>query len=277
MKDIKMGTFKKEKEKFRVKEGEKHLWSVFHPHHYMTANKPIKESLPLGSKFFTFYWVIDGKEILVGCAGLLFQISPKQDSKRLTRVVVLPEYQGLGFGAKIINTIAELYTDMGFKVYSATFHPRLGEYRESSELWEPTLHNQQEYKAKATAGQKCMSGLRDGIKMYRHSFVKPKNYKLLYDPVKFNKLQKEYFDLGNELTKDNEPYYLELFNLLKPYYNINNEVLVRKQLPELSTETDEHRQSKIEHQRIFKKNKRKVLTKEERMKLKERKKDGTKN
>ena len=212
---IQLKSFKKPQIKVIVKEGEKHLWKIFHPHHYMTADKPFKESFPSAATFYTFYWVIDNEEILIGCSGVIFQISKVQKSRRLTRVVVLPEFQGMGFGSLIVNNISEFYTNLGFKVYSATYHPRLGEYRENSNLWEGSHYNLREFKLNDDIHNKGMSGLRDGLKMYRHSYKKEEKNKILFNPLEVNFILKQVKDIEEHLTIDNEEEYNELFKKYK--------------------------------------------------------------
>ena len=65
---------------------------------------------------------------------------------RESRVVVLPEMQGLGIGPMLSNaTGARFVSGVGagkpVRYISRTAHPRFGEYRERSPLWEPTSTN----------------------------------------------------------------------------------------------------------------------------------------
>ena len=251
-----------------VKEGEKHLWYLFHPHHYMTADKPVEGSLPVSAMFYTFYWMINNQEILIGCAGALFQISKKEEAKRLTRVVVLPEYQGLGFGSLIVNTLGEFYTKSGYKLYSATYHPRLGEFREASKLWEGTHYNLREFKENDNLNGHTITGLRDGDKMYRHSFVLSSSYDLLFDPIDLAKKKREIKLIKREETKEHNIKRKELNAILK--LAGEEEVQRLKALPDMNEET--HQKAKAEHSKLFNKNKRKKLTPEERKSLKEAKK-----
>jgi len=260
--------FNRKEHKILVKEGEKHLWKKFHPHHYMTANKPLKDSLPAAATFFTYYWLLGGEEILIGCAGVLFQINVKQDSKRLTRVVILPEFQGLGFGSAVVNSVAEFYDDNGFKIYSATYHPRLGEYRENSKLWEGTHYNLREFKTNDNAEEYGMSGLRDGANMYRHSYKKQSNYSLLYNPLDYKKIKKEIDILEKNLTIENEIFYLELFKTYKKLSLVMGLLEPKKvKIQSLGVTDIDHIKSKEEHKRLFG-NKRKVLSAAERKEAK---------
>ena len=266
---IRTETFTKPKLEVVVKEGEKHLWRLFHPHHYMTADKPIKGSLPQAATFYTFYWIKDNEEILVGCAGVLFQISKKEQAKRLTRVVVLPEYQGLGFGSSIVNTLGEFYTKEGFKLYAATFHPRLGEYREKSSNWEGTHYNLREFKENDALDGHTISGIRDGALMYRHSYKLSQNFEIIYNPLELAKQKREIKLLKREETKEYNRKRKELNKIL----TLAGEAEVKRleALPDMDKE--EHRKAKEEHKNMFKRNKRKPLTKEERLKRKEEMKD----
>ena len=255
-----------------VKEGETHLWKYFHNHHYMTANKELKDSLPPGAKFYTFYFLENNQEILVGCAGVIFQISTVQEAKRLTRVVVLPEYQGLGFGKTIVNTLGEYYTDKGFLLYGATYHPRLGNYRENSPLWKGSHYNLREFKLNPEMNNNGMTGLRDGIKMYRHIYNKHSSYNLEFDVLEFSKLKRTVKELEVILSEENYKEYSEVFAVYKKMakefnIEINPKLVLGKILS-----TDEHQKGKDSHKRLFNKNKRKPLTSAERkMKKKERK------
>jgi GNAT superfamily N-acetyltransferase len=251
-----------------VREGEKHLWKKFHPYHYMTANKDPKTSLPNGAKFFTFYWVKDDMEILVGCLGVMFQIA-SYPAKRLTRTIVLPEFQGLGISTKMINSISDFYTKQGFKVYGATYHPRLGEYRENSKNWSAGHYNQREFKLSKDHNEKSMSGLRDGEKMYRHYFTQTTDYDLLYNPLELAELEKQILVLEKEINDDNIKEYKALRKKLNKIYGIINKVLPKQKEPEIGSLTDEDNEK---YKQSVKRNKRKVLTRDERIELKKLKK-----
>lgn len=247
-----------------VKEGEKHLWKKFAPYHYMTANKPHDKTLPNGAKFFTFYWTNNNTEILVGCIGVMFQIA-SYPAKRLTRTIVLPEFQGLGISSKMINSISDFYTKQGFKVYGATYHPRLGEYRENSKNWVAGHYNQREFKLSKDHNEKSMAGLRDGEKMYRHYYTQTLNYDLLFDPIELHNLEKEIKTLEKDITSENLDEYKTLRKKLNKIYSIIHKVLPpQKELSVGSLSDKDNKKYKQQNKR----NKRKVLTREERLKLK---------
>jgi len=250
-----------------VRVDEKNLWPLFAPYHYMTANKPHETSLPNGAKFFTFYWLKDNKEILVGCTGIMFQIA-SYPAKRLTRTIVLPEFQGLSISSKIINSISDFYTNQGFKIYGATYHPRLGEYREQSENWTAGHYNQREFKLSKNHTEKTMSGLRDGEKMYRHFYIQTSKYSIIYDPLDLSKLEKEIIELEKNLTEENFDNYKTLRKKLNKIYNIIHKVLPPQKEIQKGSLSDE---DNMKYKQMSKRNKRKVLTREERKLLKEKK------
>ena len=108
------------------------VWEVFKSHHYLsdTFNK--------SCRMFLCYW--DGK--LVGMSSSLAQPSGSlKNAFREHRTVILPDYQGMGFGVKLSNCCAQIHLDEGKRYFSRTTHFRLGEHREKSKLWRPTSKN----------------------------------------------------------------------------------------------------------------------------------------
>jgi GNAT superfamily N-acetyltransferase len=61
--------------------------------------------------------------------------------KRVHRLVVFPEWQGLGLGSRILNETGQYSYDNGMEVYIKTSHPAMGKFLESIPLWKPTTHN----------------------------------------------------------------------------------------------------------------------------------------
>ena len=149
-------------EKIIVRKDEKNLWKIFKAHHYMNA------SLPSGCTFFTFYLVLPEGEFLIACLGMLLQIN-NLPAKRVTRFVILPEYQGLGFSKRILDGISQYYHRHNFLTYIVTFHPRLGQMLTTSKNWIPTTNNQKKTKSSNVIinGQLC---IRSGVKMYRYKY-----------------------------------------------------------------------------------------------------------
>ena len=59
----------------------------------------------------------------------------------ISRVVVLPDFQGLGIGAKITEIVCAICKNEGGKIYIKTVNPALGEYFNKSELWRASATN----------------------------------------------------------------------------------------------------------------------------------------
>ena len=107
-------------------------WQLVKKHHYMT------EEMNKSASCFVFSW---GKQ-LVAFVGVLPQPSGYFDKAvRGTRTVVLPDFQGLGIGSRITDFIASIYKQAGYRYFTKTVNPKLGEYRNHSEKWKTTSKN----------------------------------------------------------------------------------------------------------------------------------------
>ena len=151
------------KQTIYVTTGEKNKWNMFSEHHYMS------HTLPRSCQFFVFYIKKDNIFIPIGCLGMLLQIN-KKPSKRVTRFVILPEYQGLGFSSRILDGISWYYHKNFFLTYIVTFHPRLGTMLTNSKNWTPSTNNQKENNQpeREVNGQVC---IRTNEKMYRFKYT----------------------------------------------------------------------------------------------------------
>jgi ABC-type lipoprotein export system ATPase subunit len=109
-------------------------WDIFKKHHYLT------EDINLSCKCLLFKW--DDKP--VGFIAMINQPTPpdRLTAMRISRVVVLPDYQGLGLGVKISEFSSAIFKANGASnVYIKTVNPALGEYMERSHNWKATAYN----------------------------------------------------------------------------------------------------------------------------------------
>lgn len=116
----------------QVSRVESSTWDLFKEHHYLTenANK--------NCKFLLFTW----NEKPVGIVAMINQ--PRKGCPNgfaISRVVVLPDFQGLGLGVTLSEKSSAMFKDMGGKIYIKTVHPALGEYFNKSEDWRATGMN----------------------------------------------------------------------------------------------------------------------------------------
>lgn len=67
------------------------------------------------------YGLYDGEEI-IGFAGPILHHPTRNNPKmkRAQRLVILPDYQGIGLGTKFLNFIAEMYTNKGWTYCAIT-------------------------------------------------------------------------------------------------------------------------------------------------------------
>lgn len=107
-------------------------WDIFKSHHYMTSN--VNKSCT----FLLFEW--NEKPIAI-VAVIATPRNNNPNGKAISRVVVLPDYQGIGIGSKICNFIGGIYRDANCDLYIKTVNPALGEYFNKSINWLPTAHN----------------------------------------------------------------------------------------------------------------------------------------
>lgn len=114
---------------------ERHLWKLFKAHHYF--NHDINPA----SRCYLAVWEPDN--IIIGfTATLPLPSGSLQNAWREHRTVILPDFQGLGLGPRLSNTVGEIMLDRGLTFYSRTAHPRLGAYRNKSPLWQATTSSE---------------------------------------------------------------------------------------------------------------------------------------
>ena len=113
----------------------KQIWSMFAKHHYLSAD--INNS----ADCYIFSW----NSLPVAFGAVISMPGRFGDSDRKCvsehRIVVLPDYQGLGIGNKISEYLAELYISQGYRYFAKTANPRMGEHRQKSDLWRATSSN----------------------------------------------------------------------------------------------------------------------------------------
>lgn len=59
----------------------------------------------------------------------------KKNAKRVHRLVVLPDYQGIGIGMAFINKIAEMYRQQGYEFNLTTTTPAITYALRKSDKW----------------------------------------------------------------------------------------------------------------------------------------------
>lgn len=65
------------------------------------------------------YGVYDHEEIVAFIGVIHFPHPKNRKIKKVTRLVVLPDYQGIGLGVAFLNTVAEIYKDYDFRIITS--------------------------------------------------------------------------------------------------------------------------------------------------------------
>lgn len=94
-----------------LREGAESEWALFRPYHYLSSshNKAAKKV------------VAEYKGVPVAwCSWLHFAYPSLKNMKRIHRLVVRPDYQGLGIGNALLNAVAARLRDGGFRVSIVT-------------------------------------------------------------------------------------------------------------------------------------------------------------
>jgi ABC-type polar amino acid transport system ATPase subunit len=99
---------------FEIKRVHKDAWQLFKNHHYLSG------SLNDSAKCFCAF--LNGEPIAFQ-AWLHMPHPVRKNIKRITRTVVLPDYQGIGIGMGLTNALASCVKGMGFDPITTTAHP----------------------------------------------------------------------------------------------------------------------------------------------------------
>jgi GNAT superfamily N-acetyltransferase len=115
-----------------VRQVDRTLWDVFAPHHYLTGSL---------HPFARCYIASVSGELAAFAAAIPFPHATIRNGWRGTRLVTLPDFQGLGIGPRLSDWVAEAHVRAGFRYYAKTTHSRLGEYRDRHPNWHATSHS----------------------------------------------------------------------------------------------------------------------------------------
>lgn len=110
----------------------KDIWRVFRKHHYLSGD------FNKAADLYLIYW----DDVLIGMNSVLnLPNGYLKHSFRSHRLVVLPDFQGLGFGTKINDFFGKYYLNKGYRYNMRTTHLRLIKHMEESNEWLPNSNN----------------------------------------------------------------------------------------------------------------------------------------
>ena len=102
------------------------IWNIFKQHHYLSSE------LNIACKMFVAYL----NDNIVGMCAVLPQPGVLDgDAWRIHRLVVLPDYQGLGIGVKLLEYVCDLFKYHNKTIYLRTSHTKLINYMIKSKKW----------------------------------------------------------------------------------------------------------------------------------------------
>jgi hypothetical protein len=99
-------------------------WQVFKRHHYLSG------SLAPGARCYLTTW----NSVAVNFCATLPLIT-KRNHRRFTRIVTLPDYQGIGIGMRSVAAVASLHRAEGLRINVTSSHPALIRHCRHSPLW----------------------------------------------------------------------------------------------------------------------------------------------
>jgi GNAT superfamily N-acetyltransferase len=92
----------------------KRVWDIFSKYHYLNNE--------LHAASLQYVGILNGELV---CHTGLIQFPMQKGKKRVHRLVVLPDYQGIGIGTAFISKVAELIDKSGYEVNLTTTTPAL--------------------------------------------------------------------------------------------------------------------------------------------------------
>jgi GNAT superfamily N-acetyltransferase len=99
-------------------------WKLFARHHYLSG------SLSAAARCFLALW--KGQPVAF-CATVT--IVGRRNHRRISRLVTLPDYQGLGIGMAVAEAVAELHRREGHRINATASHPALIAHCRRSPRW----------------------------------------------------------------------------------------------------------------------------------------------
>jgi len=124
-------------------------WKIFKQHHYLS------EDLNPACLSYVVLW---NDKPVAFVAILPFPGVGDAKTRRISRIVTLPDYQGLGIGKALIDYFSALYWKVDCQMYIRTINPALGiSLTKDKKNWQPTLSNMKADFAKDTSGRKLLN------------------------------------------------------------------------------------------------------------------------
>jgi GNAT superfamily N-acetyltransferase len=102
-------------------------WTMFARHHYLSG------SLSPAARTYLAAW----RDVPVSFCATLPLIG-RRNHRRISRIVTLPDFQGIGIGLRVAEAVAQLHRDEGLRVNITASHPSVIGHCRRSSLWRTT-------------------------------------------------------------------------------------------------------------------------------------------
>ena len=99
-------------------------WELFKRHHYLSTD------IPQGCRLYMAIWNDEPAAICV-----IVPMFGKRNHWRISRIVTLPDYQGIGIGSTLFDAVAEMYAETGVRVGATASHPSILAHCSNSPRW----------------------------------------------------------------------------------------------------------------------------------------------
>jgi ABC-type lipoprotein export system ATPase subunit/GNAT superfamily N-acetyltransferase len=143
-------------------------WNIFKQHHYLS------QDLNKAAKCFVF--LMNDKPVAF-IAILPMPSGTIQNAYRVSRLVVLPDFQGLGIGIDILNLIGSMYKKDNKKLYIKTSNPSLFKGMErNKEHWQLTTQDNNVEAIRKQNKKLIAEGKDNGMKLRKESIAKGYKY-----------------------------------------------------------------------------------------------------
>lgn len=87
-------------------------WALFARHHYLSG------SLSAAARCYLALW--EGQPV---CFCATVTLIGQRNRRRFTRLVTLPDYQGLGIGMRVLEAVGDLHREEGYRINLTASHP----------------------------------------------------------------------------------------------------------------------------------------------------------
>jgi energy-coupling factor transporter ATP-binding protein EcfA2 len=154
---------------------ESETWNLFKKHHYLT------EEVNKSCKFLLFEW--QNKPIAI----IAIINQPRKGCPNgfaISRIVVMPDFQGMGLGVKLSEFAGGIIRNEGGLCFIKTVNPALGVYFNKSNKWRPTVNNGKKRTIKEDTDKKASNRLERASYCHEYIGESISGYEELLLPIK---------------------------------------------------------------------------------------------